>query len=160
MVLGVGFLLIVSLLVSTLVQSLVHNFGQVIGSIMGRPVDGLSNQSVWYWELINFGVSFSITAILFASIFKVLPNADVKWRNVWPGGILTAALFVLGKTVLALYLGRSGLTTAFGAAGSVILILVWVYYTAQIFFFCAEFTYAYSKRGEPAAVVPAPVTSA
>src|SRR5690606_26980133 len=92
------------------------------------------------WEAVNFLFSFAVITYLFAIIFKLLPDVRVRWRNVWTGAAVTALLFVVGKTALGLYLARSSLTSAYGAAGSLIALLLWCYYAAQILFFGAEFT--------------------
>ncbi len=91
-------------------------------------------------------VSLVVTAVLFALIFKLLPDAKIAWGDVWVGAALTALLFTLGKFLLGFYLGRSGITSTYGAAGSLVALLVWVYYSAQIVFFGAEFTKAYANR--------------
>jgi membrane protein len=92
------------------------------------------------WQLLDAGVSFSLIAFLFASIFKFVPDVDIGWRDVWLGAVITALLFVSGKSAIAYYLGRSGVESAYGAAGSVLVLLAWVYYSSQILFFGAEFT--------------------
>ena len=91
-------------------------------------------------------ISFSVIACLFAVIYKVLPNAVLAWRDVWTGALVTAALFSLGKYAIGLYLGNSAVASSFGAAGSVIALLLWVYYSAQIFFLGAGFTRQYALR--------------
>ena len=95
---------------------------------------------------LNFALSFFIIALLFALMFKVLPDAKVKWRDVWVGAIVTSLLFQLGKTGLALYFGKADPGSGYGAAGSVILILLWVAYTSMIVFFGAEFTKAFADQ--------------
>jgi membrane protein len=93
--------------------------------------------------------------LLFAMMFKYLPDTDVSWRDVWIGAALTALLFNLGKFLIALYLGKQGLESTYGAASSIVLILVWIYYSAQIVFFGAEFTQVYARRfGSLRAVAP------
>lgn len=92
------------------------------------------------WETLNFLLSFAVITYLFAIMFKLLPDVHVRWRDVWTGAAVTALLFVAGKTGLALYLARSSVTSAYGAAGSLIALLLWCYYAAQILFFGAEFT--------------------
>ena len=86
------------------------------------------------------------TTLFFACVFKVLPDAEVQWRDVWVGAILTAVLFGVGRLVLGLYLGRSSVSSAYGAAGSLIVVLLWIYYAAQILFFGAEFTQVFANR--------------
>jgi membrane protein len=102
---------------------------------------------------VNFLVSFAITTGLFALIYKLLPRADIAWRDVWIGSAVTALLFSIGKFLIGLYIGRSGVASGFGAAGSFVVLLIWVYYSAQIFLLGAEFTWVYanahgSRRGQ------------
>jgi len=106
------------------------------------------------WPLVDFGCSVVLTAILFASIFKILPDVPIAWRDVWLGASVTAVLFAVGKIGIGFYLGRSSFASAYGAAGSLLVLLAWVYYSAQILFLGAEFTYVYTRRrkqieGEP-----------
>ena len=98
------------------------------------------------WQIVNFVVQAAITFGLFALLFKQLPDAEIAWRDVWHGALATAALFVLGKFLLGLYISRSDPGSAYGAAGSLAIILVWVYYSAMIFFLGAEFTQVYATR--------------
>jgi membrane protein len=133
-VLGLGFLLLVSLVLSTVLTALAAFF---VG-LMPALAPAL--------EAVNFVVSLAVTALLFALIFKLLPDAKIAWGDVWVGAALTALLFTLGKFLLGFYLGRSGITSTYGAAGSLVALLVWVYYSAQIVFFGAEFTKAYANR--------------
>ena len=141
MVVGVGFLLLVSLVVSAAISA----FGEVLGgdqfavSLIGQVTD--------------FVVSFGVTTLLFALIFKVLPDVTVQWRDVWIGAVVTALLFTVGKSLLGWYLGRASTTSAYGAAGSFVALLLWVYYSAQILFFGAEFTQVYA-RAHGARIVP------
>jgi membrane protein len=142
-VLGTGFLLLVSLILSSALAA----FGTWFGELLPLPEGVL--------ELMNFALSFVIITGLFALIFKVLPDAKVAWRDVWVGAGLTAALFTIGKFALGLYLGKSNVASAYGAAGSLVLVLLWVYYSAQILLYGAEFTQVYANRvGER--IVPAP----
>jgi len=134
MVLGVGFLLLVSLLLSTATTAL--------GSFFG----GLVSRNAPVLEAANFAVSLVVVTLLFAMIYKLLPDAEIAWRDVWVGAVLTALLFVVGKTAIGLYLGKSGIGSTYGAAGSLVVLLVWVYYSAQILFFGAEFTKAYADQ--------------
>ncbi len=134
MVLGLGFLLMVSLVVSAGLSAASKFIG---GAMPGAP---------WLWELLNNVVSFSVFMLLFAMIFKVLPDAKVQWRDVWAGAFLTALLFTSGKFAIGLYLGRGSVGSAYGAAGSLVVLLLWIYYSAQILFFGAEFTKAYAKH--------------
>ncbi len=128
MVLGAGFLLMVSLIVSALLTAL------------GTYFTGLLPQLAPVMQLVNTLVSFAIIALLFALMFKYLPDTPVRWQDVWIGALLTALLFTVGKYLIGLYLGSSTIGSTYGAAGSVVVLLVWIYYSAQIFFFGAEFT--------------------
>ena len=147
MVLAIGFLLMVSLVLSAAIAAADGFFAWV-----GIPQSAA--------QLTNAAVSFLIITVLFALIFKFLPDTEVAWGDVWAGAIFTSALFAAGKAVIGLYLGRSGLASTFGAAGSVVVLVVWVYYAAQIFFFGAEMTQAYARRhgsrqaDQPKAVAP------
>ena len=105
-------------------------------------------------QAVNFIAGFVLTTAAFALIYKLLPRARIAWRDVWTGAAITALLFSIGKLLIGLYLGKSSTASAFGAAGSFVVLLVWVYYSAQIFFLGAEFTWVYahahgSRRGEP-----------
>jgi membrane protein len=139
MVLSIGFLLLVSLVVSTILAAV----GKFFGGLLPIPSPVLA--------VLNFLLSYIGVAVLFGLIFRFVPEAKVRWVNVWLGALATALLFTIGKTLIGLYLGKSSLGSAYGAAGSVIVVIVWVYYSAQIFFFGAEFTRAYSEhRSAPA----------
>jgi membrane protein len=133
MVLGVGFLLLVSLLLSTVLSAAV------------KYVSGDGSEQI-LWQVVNFVVSFGVTTLLFAAIFKVLPDAKIEWRDVWIGAVATAVLFTLGKFAIGLYLGRAAPESTYGVAGSLVAMLIWVYYSAQILFMGAEFTQVYAKR--------------
>jgi len=132
MVLVLAFLLLVSLVVSAALAMLEHNAGGILGSYAAVLTTASS--------LISFGV----IACMFAVIYKTLPDAPLSWRDVWVGAAFTAGLFSLGKYVIGLYLGNSDVASSFGAAGSLIALLLWVYYSAQIFFLGAEFTRHYA----------------
>jgi membrane protein len=134
LVLTLGFLLLVSLVLSALVAALQRYWGDWISGM------------AWLTEGINSVVSFGVASALFALIYKWLPESSIPWRDVAVGAFVTAALFTLGKFLIGLYLGNSAVTSSFGAAGSLMVILVWVYYSAQIFFFGAEFTRVYAER--------------
>jgi membrane protein len=136
MVLSVAFLLLVSLVLSAALSA----FGDRVGRMLP---EGLSTTLV---QLMNQAISFVVIAALFAAIFKVLPDAVAEWRDVWMGAAATALLFVIGKYLIGLYLGRSNPGQAFGAAGSLALILVWIYYSSMILLFGAEFTQAWAER--------------
>lgn len=133
MVLGIGFMLLVSLLISTGITAL----GNWVGTF-------LPFQEV-ILQIINLIISIGILTLFFGLIFKILPDADIAWRDVWVGAFVTAVLFSIGKTLIGLYLGSSAVGTTFGAAGSLVLLLLWVYYSAQILFFGAEFTQVYAN---------------
>jgi membrane protein len=139
MVLSIGFLLMVSLILSTVLAAI----GKFFGGLLPLPASVLI--------VFNFLVSFFGIAALFALIFRFVPAIKLPFRYVWPGAIATALFFSLGKTLIALYLGKSSVGSPYGAAGSVIVVIVWVYYSAQIFYFGAEFTHAYAGRHHPAA---------
>ena len=121
--LGIGFLLVVSLLVSTALTVVL----QVVG--------GASAGEAVVWQGIELLVSFGFLTLLFALIYKILPDVHMAWQDVWIGAAITAVLFTLGKFLVGLYVGQSGVTSAYGAAGSLIIVLVWVYYSALIVFF-------------------------
>jgi membrane protein len=142
MILVLAFLLLVSLVLSAALSAL--------GKWWGGWLEGWA---VWL-EVINFIASFAITTGLFALIYKFLPRAEIVWRDVWIGAAVTALLFAIGKFLIGLYIGRSGIASGFGAAGSFVVLLVWVYYSTQIFLLGAEFTWVYaheygSRRGQP-----------
>jgi membrane protein len=134
MVLGVGFLLLVSLILSA-----------ILGGI-GSYLNGLMPQFVIVMRLLNFAVSFGVVTVLFAMIFKFLPDARIAWSDVWIGAAITALLFTIGKSAIGLYLGQSAAGSAYGAAGSLVIFLLWTYYSAQILILGAEFTQAYADR--------------
>lgn len=147
LILGLAFLLMVSLMVSAGIAAFDGWFG---GLMPG-------------WEVLLQGltlaISFAIMTLLFAMIFKLMPTAAIAWRDVWIGAAVTALLFELGKLLIGLYLGKSGVTDAFGAAGSLVVLVAWVYYAAQIFLLGAEFTKGYadehgSLAGKQAAAQP------
>jgi membrane protein len=133
MVLGVGFLLLVSLVLSSALAAL----GGLFAALPGSAV---------LWEGVNFVVSFAVITLLFAAIYKVLPDVKIAWGDVWIGATMTAALFVIGKLLIGLYLGNASVGSTYGAAGSLLVVLVWVYYSAQLLFFGAEFTQVYARR--------------
>jgi membrane protein len=139
-VLGAGFLLLASLILSAGLSAI----GKYVNS-MNLPGGTI------FWQGVHALVSFLLITLLFAMIFKILPDAKIAWRDVWLGSVVTALLFTVGKYLIGLYLGRTSVASAFGAAGSVVLILVWVYYSSQILLFGAEFTRVYAlNSGSPA----------
>ncbi len=138
MVLGIGLVLLSSLVLGTAVTVI---SGYLRGSIPIPPL---------LIETAQFVVSFVIVTLLFASIYKVLPDVQIAWSDVWTGAAATALLFNIGKTLIGIYLANTTVGSAYGAAGSLVLLLVWVYYSAQVFFFGAEFTQVYARwRGRP-----------
>jgi membrane protein len=133
MVLGVAFMLLVSLLVSAAL------------SAVGRFLSGALPGGEVLWQVVNFLVSLGTITGLLGLIFKVIPDVEIRWRDVWVGALVTACLFTLGKFVLGLYLGKSSFASSYGAAGSVVALVVWVYYASQILFMGAEFTQVYAQ---------------
>ncbi len=130
MVFGIGFLLLTSMFLSTVVAALAHD---------------IAGDAAVVTTLLDAVLTFTATTVFFAAIFKVLPDVKVGWRNVLPGAALAALLFTFGKSLLAWYLAAGSTASAFGAAGSLAAVLVWVYYSAQIMFFGAEFTQAHAE---------------
>jgi membrane protein len=135
MILGIAFLLLVSLVISAALGA----FGDVLASYL----PGVSEVLL---QLLQLGVSLALISALFAAMFKVLPDAEIAWRDVWVGAVVTALLFVVGKFAIGLYLGNSEPGTAYGAAGSLAVLLVWIYYSAIILFLGAEFTQVWATR--------------
>lgn len=153
LVLALGFLLVVSLLLSTAINAM--------GSIFGAWY----NQAAYVLDGLNAVVSFGAITVLFALIYKLLPAARIALSDVWIGALITAVLFSIGKYLIGLYLGRSAISSSFGAAGTFIALMVWIYYSAQIFLLGAEFTYLYaceygSLRGTRRPEPPAPAAVA
>jgi membrane protein len=134
LILTISFLLIVSLVFSAVIAAI----GKWWGSWFGG------------WELLAHAIdlfaSFGLMTLLFALIYKIVPRVHIRWHDVWVGAAVTAMLFAIGKVLIGLYLGRSGVTSGFGAAGSLVLLMVWVYYSAQIFLIGAEFTWVYAHE--------------
>lgn len=133
-VLGIGFLLLVSLLASALLSGL--------SNYMSNALPGMDI----IWQVVNLVVSFGVITFLFALMFKYFPDVEIEWRDVWIGAVITTVLFTLGKFALGYYLGNSSFSSTYGAAGSLVVLLAWVYYSAQIMFFGAEFTQVYAKE--------------
>ena len=134
MIVAIGFLLVVSLVVSAALAG-VHDLLATRLPILARVLPPL-----------NFVLSLGVVSGLFALVYKVLPDVDLAWRDVWLGAVCTSLLFTIGKGLIGLYLGRAGTTSVYGAAGSLVLVLLWIYYSAQILFLGAEFTEVYSRR--------------
>ena len=134
MVLGIGFLLLASLILSAAL------------SAMGEYIGNRWPLADFWLGLINFLISFIVITLLFAMIFKFLPEIKIAWKDVWLGAAVTSSLFSLGKFLIGLYLGRSEVGNTFGGAGSLAILLIWIYYSAQILFLGAEFTQVYANR--------------
>jgi membrane protein len=133
MILGIGFLLMVSLVVSAALAALRKQWGPVF--------------SDWaVTSVVDLGASFLLTTVVFAMIYKIMPRVRIAWKDVWIGAAATSLLFTAGKFLIGLYIGSSGISSGFGAAGSLVVVLVWVYYSAQIFLLGAEFTWAYAHK--------------
>jgi membrane protein len=143
MVLGTGFLLLVSLLLSAALAA------------AGAYVESLLPGGAGLWQLANALFSLCVVTSLFALIYRVVPDAEIAWRDVWVGAAVTALLFVAGKFAIGLYLGRSTFASSYGAAGTLLVLLVWIYYTAQILLLGAEFTQVYAAR-RAGRVAPSP----
>ena len=134
MIVAIGFLLLVSLVLSAVVAAL-HDMLQTHVPHLAAVLPTL-----------NFVLSFVVVTGLFALIYKVLPDVRLAWRDVWLGAVVTALLFTVGKSLIGFWLGRAGTTSVYGAAGSLVLVLLWIYYSSQILFLGAEFTEVYSRR--------------
>jgi membrane protein len=133
-VLSIGFLLLVSLVVSALLAGLNHFANSLLPGF-----DGV-------WQIFNFVLAFGVTTLLFALIFKYLPDIEITWRDVWMGAAITSLLFSIGKLLIGLYLGNGTFGSTYGAASSLVVLLAWVYFSVQILFFGAEFTQIYTRR--------------
>jgi membrane protein len=141
LVAALGFLMLVSLVISALLSAL----SNVINAALPFSAEML--------ETLNFVVSFALISVMFAAIYKVLPDVNLSWHDVLVGAAMTALLFTVGKFLIGLYLGRSMIASSYGAAGALIVALLWIYYSAQIFLLGAEFIKIYaSRRGTPAAI--------
>ncbi|MCC5821849.1 MAG: YihY/virulence factor BrkB family protein [Phycisphaerales bacterium] len=130
MVIAIAFLLIISMVADMIVAMLV-------GPIIDHG---------WMWQVLSLAVSLGVFILLFAVIFKYLPDVEITWRVVWVGAAITAVLFTLGKFLIGLYLGQGGVSSVYGATGSVIALLIWVYYTSLVVFYGAEVTQVYAHR--------------
>jgi membrane protein len=133
-VLGVGFLLLILLLLTMTIAA------------TGRLVRNAVPLPEWLLQTINVFISFAIATVFFALLYKVIPDVRIEWRDVWIGAALTSFLFSIGKLGIGLYIAKAGIASAYGAAGTLVVFLLWVYYSAQIFFLGAEFTHAFSER--------------
>jgi membrane protein len=134
MILGVGFLLLVSLVVSTALTAL------------GSYLSGLFPGGAVLLRILNLVLSFAVVVLLFAMIYRVLPDVEISWKDVWAGAAFTAVLFTIGKFLIGFYLGHSSVASVYGAAGSLVVVLLWIYYSSQILFFGAEFTQVYARQ--------------
>jgi membrane protein len=134
-VLGVGALLLLCLAVNTALAALSSYLGPA-----GLPGE------IWLWRILNWVISLGLLTLLFAMIYKVLPDVKISWGDVWVGSAITAVLFTLGNYLIGLYLGQAGVASAYGAAGSLVVILVWVYYSSQVLLFGAEFTQVFACK--------------
>jgi membrane protein len=133
MILGIGFLMMVSLVFSAAVAALGKWWGPLFSDL--EIIAGV----------INFVFSFALATTVFAMLYKFMPRVKILWRDVWAGAAVTALLFTIGKSLIGLYIGKSAISSGFGAAGSLVVVLVWVYYSAQIFLLGVEFTKSYSQ---------------
>lgn len=134
MILVIAFLLLVSLILTAVISAL--------GEFLGSKLPG----GEAFWHGLNSGVSFLIATLLFAAIYKILPDVKLRWKDVWMGALVTSVLFTLGKFLIGVYLGHSSITSTYGAFGSLVVILVWVYFSSAILFYGAEFTWVYATR--------------
>lgn len=134
LVLGTGFLLLASLVLSSVLSA--------IGSYFQTLLPG----SNILWQILNFVIALAITTLLFAMLYKLIPDVEVAWSDVWIGALATALLFSIGRFLIGLYLVNSSTTSVYGAAGSLVIVLIWIYYSAQIIFFGAEFTQVYANK--------------
>ncbi|MBU4518007.1 MAG: YihY/virulence factor BrkB family protein [Gammaproteobacteria bacterium] len=144
LVLGIGFLLLVSLVLSALMAALGKWWAPWFGEF------------ALVADAVNFVVTLTFITAVFAMIYKWMPRTAVAWRDVWIGALITALLFTVGKTLIGLYIGRSAVASVFGAASSLVVLLLWVYYSAQVFLLGAEFTWVFAQRRKPAPSPPAP----
>jgi membrane protein len=134
MVLVTGFMLLISMILTAVLQAL----GERLGEIAGIPLGA--------WSAGSGVLSFAVAALMFAAIFKILPNTPIQWREVWTGALFTAALFTVGKSAIGWYLGRAATSSSYGSAGSFVVILMWLYYSNMILLFGAEFTEVHARR--------------
>lgn len=141
-VVGTGFLLLVSLLLTAMLTAFTHWAAQWL------PVP------VWTAHLLDLLVSFLVITVLFALVFKLLPDVTVSWKDVSIGAVFTAVLFMIGKLLIGIYIGRASIGSIYGAAGSLVVVLVWTYYSSQILFFGAELIRAYAKVFDPTPITP------
>lgn len=134
LVLSVGFILVVSLLVSAALAAI------------GAWMESLLPLAPWVWHAVNFIISFGVLTLIFAAMYKFIPDAAIEWRDVWGGAAFTSLLFAIGKTAIGFYLGRSAFASSYGAAGSILIVLLWLYYSGLILLFGAEFTEVWARE--------------
>ncbi|MCG5056997.1 MAG: YihY/virulence factor BrkB family protein [Limnoraphis sp. WC205] len=134
MVLGIGLILLLSLIIS----SVLSGTSEILEKYLFIPS--------FIWSLVDLAISFGLITLLFAQIYRVLPDVKIAWKDVGVGAAMTAVLFIIGKSVISLYLGQSSIASAYGAAGSFVVLLMWIFYSTQIFLFGAEFTQVWSRR--------------
>jgi membrane protein len=134
MILGIAFLLLISMILTTLVE--------VLGSALAAGMPG----GKVIGHTLEIAASFAVVTLLFALMFKILPDVKIAWNDVWIGAAATSVLFTIGKLLIGLYLAKGGVATPYGAAGSVVIMIVWVYYSSQILFLGAEFTKVYAHE--------------
>ena len=133
MILGLAFLLMVSLVLGSVISAL------------GTWWGGFFGEWEWVAQGVNTLVGLVLSTVIFAMIYKLMPRVQIRWADVWLGAVVTSLLFTLGKFLIGLYIGKSSVASGFGAAGSMVVVLVWIYYSAQIFLIGAEFTWAYAR---------------
>ena len=134
LVLGIGFLLLISLVISAALAALSEYLGRI--TLFSEVM----------LQILNLIISLGLITFLFAMIFKFIPDVEIRWRNVWLGAAITAILFTIGKTLIGIYLGQAEVGSTFGAAGSLVVLMIWIYYSSQILFLGAEFTQVFTKR--------------
>jgi membrane protein len=134
LVVSIGFVMVVSLVVSAALAALGKWWGDLQGNLE------------WLLQTLNFVVSLAVITVMFALMYKILPRVKIGWHDVWIGSAATAMLFTIGKSLVGLYIAKSSVVSSFGAAGSLAVLLVWIYYSAQIFLLGAEFTWVYAHR--------------
>lgn len=134
LVISIGFIMLVSLMISAALAA------------VGGWWSGVFGDLEWLLQLVNFAVSLAVITVMFALMYKILPRVSIGWHDVWIGAAVTALLFTIGKLLVGLYIGKTSVASSFGAAGSLAVLLIWVYYSAQIFLLGAEFTWVYAHR--------------
>ncbi len=145
LILGLAFLLMVSLVLGALMAALGGWWEPLLSGWLGVRADGHTGAWSLLAQSIDVLASFALTTLIFALIYKLMPRVAVAWSDVALGAVVTALLFTLGKTLIGVYIGRTGVASSFGAAGSLVIVLVWVYYSSQIFLMGAEFTWVYAQ---------------